>query len=131
MTDRGFLTKKNRDVLYDRYEGSEGARRNQESRIRSRANNALDELIAVADSGVIDNEDVFEADQIYQLLVALTIERDTFGSDSFDGPHHKQIDDAFRLEVLEAVDEFRLVYHRGERPETDESAVDRLSNPDS
>ena len=125
MTDRGFLTDKNRDVLFGRYEGSENAQRNQKSRIRSKSANALNDLIAVADSGNIDNTtDVFDPDQVYALLVALTIDRDTFDTDDPDDPHHKQVDDDFRREILEAVDKFRVVYHQGDRPE-------RPSEPDT
>lgn len=116
MSDRGFLTDKNRDVLFGRYDGSEGAKRNQESRIRSRAAAALNDLVAVADSGVIDNADTFDPDQVYALLVSLAIDRDTFGSGDPDDPHHKEIDDEFRREILEAVDAFRMTYHEGYGP---------------
>lgn len=116
MSDRGFLTDKNRDVLFGRYDGSENAQRNQESRIRSRAANALNDLTAVADSGNIDNADTFDPDQVYALLVALTIDRDTFDVDDPDDPHHKQIDSEFRREILEAVDAFRVTYHEGYGP---------------
>ena len=131
MTDRGFLTDKNRDVLFGRYEGTENAKRNQESRIRSKAANSLNDLIAVADSGNIDNADTFDPDQVYALLVSLTIDRDGFDPDDPDDPHHKAIDDTFRLEVLEAVDEFRLVYHRSDNAEPAEPAEERLTDPDS
>ena len=115
MTDRGFLTEKNRDVLFGRYEGTENARRNQKSRIRSKAAASLNDLVAVADVGTIDNDDVFDPDQIYALLVALTTDRDTFGSDDPGDQHQKEIDPAFRGKVLGAVDEFRLVYHERDR----------------
>lgn len=111
MNDRGFLTNKNRDVLFGRYDGTENARRNQKSRIRSRASNALNDLITVADSGEIDNADTIDPEQVYRLLVALTVDRNSFGSDNPDDPHNKQVDEDFRREVLEAVDQFRLLYH--------------------
>ena len=117
MSDRGFLTEKNRDVLFGRYDGSDNAQRNQKSRIRSKTAGSLNDLVAVADAGTIENtEDVFDPDQVYALLVALTIDRDTSGSGDPDDPHHKEIDPEFRRKVLEAVDAFRVTYHEGYGP---------------
>ena len=111
-----FLTDKRRDVLFGRYDGTEGTKRSHKSKIKARTKTALNEIIAVADSGTIDNdEDVFDPDQIYALLVALTIDRDTFGSGDPYDPHQKEIDPEFRRKILEAVDEFRVVYHQKDR----------------
>lgn len=114
MSDRGFLTDKNRDVLFGRYDGTENARRNQKTRIRSKAANSLNDLVAVANAGTIENtEDVFDPDQVYALLIALTMDRDTFGSDDPDDPHQKEIDREFRRGILEAVNAFQTTYHEG------------------
>jgi hypothetical protein len=117
VSDRGFLTEKNRDVLFGRYDGSENARRNHKTRIKSKTAGSLNDLIAVADTGTIENEeDVFDPDQVYALLVALTIDRDTFGSDDPNDPHQKEIDPEFRRKILEAVEAFRRTYYEGYGP---------------
>jgi len=123
MSDRVFLTDQRRDVLKGQYEGSDTALRTQKSRLRQASSTVLDELIAVADSGEIDNADTFDSEQVYHLLVALAIDRDTFASGDPDDPHHKQVDEEFKREVLEAVDDFRFTYHRGYGP-GDEDEID-------
>jgi hypothetical protein len=116
VSERGFLTDKNRDVLFGRYEGTENARRNHKTRIKSKTAGSLNDLIAVADTGTIENEEVFDPDQVYALLVALTIDRDTFESEDLDDPHQKEINPEFRRKILEAVESFRETYYDGYGP---------------
>lgn len=111
-----FLTDKRRDVLLGRYDGTEATKRSHKSKIKTRTKTALNEIIAVADAGTIENDDeIFDPDQVYALLVSLTTDRDTFGTDDPDDPHQKEIDPEFRRKIIEAVDEFRVVYHQKDR----------------
>lgn len=121
MTDRVFLTEKRRDVLNGEYEGSDAALRNQKSRLKKSANTALDEVIAVAASGAIENdEELFHPDQIYRLLSALTTELNTFQDADGepmnpDGPYYREVDRAYRNEILRRIDRLRLEIHGNDR----------------
>lgn len=123
MVENIFLTEKRREVLNGTDDLNDDSRIVEKSRIRTRARMALRELQAVADSGVIDNETVFEPDEIYGLLHALTID-DTEGGLFVQ----KEVDEDYKREVLEAVRAFEAVYFRGNRPEPPE--ID-LTEPDS
>jgi hypothetical protein len=71
----------------------------------------------VADTGTIENEEeVFDPDQVYALLVALTIDRDTFESEDPNDPHQKGVDPEFRRKIIEAVESFRMTYYEGYGP---------------
>jgi hypothetical protein len=63
-----FLTDERRAVLAGDYDGSESVERTHKSRIRQRARSAIEELIEVAQSPVIENSDVFSPSQIGTLL---------------------------------------------------------------
>lgn len=123
MVENIFLTEKRREVLNGTDDLNDNSRIVEKSRIRTRARMALRELQAVADSGVIDNETVFEPDEIYGLLHALTID-DTEGGLFVQ----KEVDEDYKREVLEAVRAFEAVYFRGNGPEPPE--ID-LTEPDS
>jgi hypothetical protein len=115
-----FLTEKRRDVLNGEFDGSDSSERTHKSLIRTRAKTALNELIAVADSGTIDNADVFDADQIYTLLAVLTTGRDTFGTSDPDDPHYREVDPDYRNDILRAMDRVRLEIHGNERWDNNE-----------
>ena len=66
-----FLTENRRDVLNAESEWSEASVKNEKSRIKNRATLALDELIEVAESPVIDNTDVFDTEKVARLIHAL------------------------------------------------------------
>lgn len=66
-----FLTDKRRDVLNGTSDWSESSIGVEKSKIKKRARMALNELIAVAGSSRIDNEDVFQSEQIELLLTYL------------------------------------------------------------
>lgn len=66
-----FLTDQRRDVLTGDYDGAANTERTHQSRIRSRARSALAELIEVAESDAIENESVFDPDQLRYLLTAI------------------------------------------------------------
>jgi hypothetical protein len=72
MVEKAFLTDSRRDVLEGNADDlTEQSLRNAKSRIRVRARLALAELIEVAESEEIDQTEVFEPDDIAQLLQAL------------------------------------------------------------
>lgn len=67
-----FLTDKRRAVLTGKYEGAENTERVHRRNIKNRATTALEELIEVAESDVIDNTEVFDPVDVHRLLIALT-----------------------------------------------------------
>lgn len=67
-----FITETRKEVLSGTYEGSDSVRRTHESRIRRQSRAALDDLILVAASPLIDNAAVFEPEKVYRLLRVLT-----------------------------------------------------------
>ena len=72
MTDETvFLTDERRDVLNGEYDGADSTKRAHKTNIRSRAQTALDELTEVAASPAIDNDDVFDTEQINILISRL------------------------------------------------------------
>jgi hypothetical protein len=71
--ENAFLTDNRRDVLNGESDWSDQAISNEKSRIKNRADLALDELIEVAQSPRIDNSEVFDPDTMSQLLSALLI----------------------------------------------------------
>lgn len=72
MVENIFLTDSRRDVLNgDTDHLNSQSLANAKSRIRTRARLALDELIEVAASPAIDNEDVFEPEEVYTLISIL------------------------------------------------------------
>jgi hypothetical protein len=71
MSDRVILTEKREQLLTGRYEGKDVARRNQKSRLRKSAQTAIQELTMIARSPHIDNTEVFDADDMGQLLEAI------------------------------------------------------------
>jgi len=66
-----FLTDERRDVLNGEYDGADSTRRAHKTNIRSRGKTALDELLVVAGSPAIDNDDVFDTEQVYALISIL------------------------------------------------------------
>lgn len=73
MTNRDniFLTENRRDVLKGTSDWEDASIANEKSRIKNRAKLALEELTEVAESGHIDNTDIFDADDVGQLLEAI------------------------------------------------------------
>jgi len=71
--DNIFLTETRREVLAGESDLSGKSLANEKSRIRTRARAALTELIEVADSGEIENRDIFEPKQV-GVLVGLSID---------------------------------------------------------
>lgn len=69
--EKVFLTDERRAVLRGRYDGSDSNLRTHKSRIRKKARIALDELMEVAGSPAIDNEDVFDTEEVYTLISIL------------------------------------------------------------
>jgi hypothetical protein len=67
----GFLTDTQKAVLADEYDGSDSARRAQKSRIRSRARQSIADLITVAQSDAVDNEDIFDPNDLARLIDSL------------------------------------------------------------
>ena len=68
MTANLFLTENRRDVLNDRSDWTEDSVSVEKSRIRAKANLALDELTEIAQSTEIENRSVFDPEQIGTLL---------------------------------------------------------------
>jgi len=104
MTDRPqriFLTDKRRQVLEnDTDDLSEKAVRGHEYRIRVRARMALEELIEVYESDVIDNSEVFESHQIIKLLQELVQPDQITRFSRFDGTqeeHHEEYSYEYQL----------------------------------
>lgn len=68
-----FLSETRRKVLADDYDGNPNTERTHQSRIRAQSRTALKELIEVAESEAIENEDVFEPETVHHLLSAITM----------------------------------------------------------
>lgn len=66
-----FLTPDRQAVLNGTYHGSDSTKRTHQSRIRSRAKRAIQELTAVAASSEINNADVFEPDDLARLIATI------------------------------------------------------------
>jgi hypothetical protein len=66
-----FLTESRREVLAGEWDGEPSTERTKKSQIRTRARAAVGELIEVADSPVIENNDVFEPEEVGRLLAAI------------------------------------------------------------
>jgi len=72
MVKSVFLTDSRRDVLLgDTDHLTDQSLATAKSRIRNRSRLALGELIEVAQSPAIDNEDVFEPEEVYTLISTL------------------------------------------------------------
>lgn len=70
MVDKVFLTDARRDAL-NHYDKSNSNHRTHKSRVAERASVALDELLWVAQSPVIDHREVFPPEKVRALLVTL------------------------------------------------------------
>jgi hypothetical protein len=70
-TDRVFLTPERQAVLERDYDGADNTKRTHKSRIRSRSETALEELIQVAESPAIDTRKVFDQGDVFRLLRAI------------------------------------------------------------
>lgn len=90
-----FLTETRQKVLRGDYDGEENTERTHKSRIRARAQKAIDELDEVAMSPEIENEDVFDPERVAFLL--LHIMRGTGGLNAYIPP--KEYHDAMYVEV--------------------------------
>jgi hypothetical protein len=84
--DKTFLTENRRDVLTDDCDWSTQAVRNERSRIKNLARIALAELIEVAESQEIDTRDVFDPDDVFNLLQAILL------PDGYVGPYYPSSD---------------------------------------
>jgi hypothetical protein len=71
MTERVILTEQRERLLSGKYEGSDTAERAQRHRLKNSTKVAIDELIQIAESPVLDNSDVFDPDDVFRLLRAL------------------------------------------------------------
>lgn len=91
MGDRVFLTEAREQVLEGTYDGSDGALRNQKSRLRHSAAIALTELQRVAASEEIENEEVFDPDIVYQLLLSLFSHYEGMVKVGLDTDHERDI----------------------------------------
>jgi hypothetical protein len=91
MGDRVFLTDAREQVLEGTYDGSNSALRNQKSRLRSSASIALAELRKVAASEEIENEDIFDPEMVYKLLLALFSHNQGLLRVGLDTDHQRQM----------------------------------------
>lgn len=66
-----FLTDQRRAVLNNEYDGEDSTERAHQSNIRARSRTAIQELIEVAESPVIDTTEVFDPDDVFRLLRAI------------------------------------------------------------
>lgn len=69
--DRAFLTDARRDILAGKSDWEDSSIAVEKSRIKNRANVALEELIEVADSRHLDHTDALDPDDVFNLLRAL------------------------------------------------------------
>ena len=103
MVEKVFLTEERQRFLDGGYEGA--AARKHRSRIRNRSQIALKELIEVANSPEIDNEEVFEIDLIYSLIFNLFLKS---GLTTSEGQF--QANQAYRDELYRKLDQFLKLY---------------------
>lgn len=94
--DNIFLTENRRDVLAGTSDWSTQSVRNERSRIKRHARLALAELIEVAESPEIDNADIFDPDQVANLI------------DAMIAPEHEPITPRWNFDGT--TDEFRDEY---------------------
>lgn len=73
MPGNAFLTETRREVLNGEYDGTDNARRGIKSQTRQDAVAAVRELQKIASSPQINNADVFDPDELYSLLMILTV----------------------------------------------------------
>jgi hypothetical protein len=66
-----ILTEKRREVLNQEYDGSGSSERTHHSLTRQQSQTALEELVEVAESPIIHNPDVFDAETVVNLVSAL------------------------------------------------------------
>jgi hypothetical protein len=71
MTDRVLLTDTRKDLLEGDYDSSNPTHRNRKHRLKESSKTALDELIQIAQSPIIDNTEIFETEQVARLTRAL------------------------------------------------------------
>lgn len=71
--DNAFLTDSRREVLDGTTDWEQSSVRVEKSRIKKRAQVALDELIEVAESHEIDHTRAFDPDDVFRLLQALLL----------------------------------------------------------
>jgi hypothetical protein len=67
MTDRVLLTDTRKDLLEGDYDSSNPTHRNRKHRLKESSKTALDELIQIAQSPIIDNTEIFETEQVASL----------------------------------------------------------------
>lgn len=71
--DHTFLTESRREILNGESDWEDSSVAVEKSRIKNRAETALNELIEVAKSPEIDHTDVFEEDTVFRLLRSLML----------------------------------------------------------
>lgn len=71
MVQKVFITDRRRALLNDELDETKASIDVEKTRIRKRARMALAELIEVAESDAIDNDDVFDSDELGRLVMAL------------------------------------------------------------
>lgn len=104
-TSQAFLTDTRRKVLRGEYDGADSTERMHHTRIRRIARGAIEELIEVAASEPISNEDVFDPEQIYSLLLTLL---DGPTSWSFEEQSHPLPDPDYRNHLYVAIERAQL-----------------------
>jgi len=110
MVKNIFLTDSRRDVLEGNADHlSDDSLINAKSRIRTRARLALDELIEVAASPAIDNESVFEPDEVYTLISILLGGRGGVVHSEGDVSEEWEVEDApYPKEIREQYDDYKM-----------------------
>ena len=119
MVDTVFLTDARKDAL-NHYDPENSNHRAHKSRTKSRAKQALDELLWVASSNEIENSDVFEEEKMHSLLVTLLVGAGGVTGDDLTGISDEIVastpDPDYRNSLYVAIENAQLHVERSTEP---------------
>lgn len=134
MSDRAFLTDRRENFLDGNYDLENAADRQVKSRLKKSSTIAFEELIAVAASPAIENEDVFETEQISRLLRAIMGDPEAIepfyeavdqGSEAREAHYEQYADERMLLnELRRIVMRYEERLERMQAPDTDHDLVE-------
>jgi hypothetical protein len=112
MVDRVLITDRRRRLLNENLDETRGSINVEKTRIRKRARIAIQELVEIARSDAIDNEDIFQPEDLNALITAIMEENGLVSRNDFDGTaeeHTKEY--SYKIGFIVRLDNTVSLYH--------------------
>jgi len=112
MVDRVLITDRRRRLLNENLDETKGSVNVEKTRIRKRARIAIQELVEIARSDAIDNEDIFQPEDLNALITAIMEENGLVSRNDFDGTaaeHTKEY--PYKIAFIDRLDNTVSLYH--------------------